>query len=225
MQLTGGRFTSETALTRERPRHLPGLPGRDPGAGRLASGRLGLPAPLRRPRHPHAGRRAERPRRDEPGGAQDEPQRPAAERNPRRRQGRVHRPQPAESRLRGQPARRRLARVIRRARSPPHLDDDRGAQGDRGDHEARGRALEEHVRARADVVAVRPPHRGDDRLPPRQVREAARDRRGERQGVPDRLRVRRDDGVVRRAVRGQGRGARAGPVPQHHGKPGARRTA
>ena len=37
------------------------------------------------------------------------------------------------------------------------LKDDRGRDG------ARGRAREEHVRARADVVAVRPPDRVDDR--------------------------------------------------------------
>jgi 2-oxoglutarate ferredoxin oxidoreductase subunit alpha len=39
------------------------------------------------------------------------------------------------------------------------VDDARGAEGDRR-HEARGGAREEHVRARADVVALQPPDRG-----------------------------------------------------------------
>ena len=39
---------------RQRPLDAPRLPGRDPRAGGLAPGRLGLPDPLRRPRHPHA---------------------------------------------------------------------------------------------------------------------------------------------------------------------------
>ena len=40
MQLTGGRFTSETALTGNDLCDVPRLPGRDPRAGRLAAGRL-----------------------------------------------------------------------------------------------------------------------------------------------------------------------------------------
>ena len=55
---------------------------------------------------------------------------------------------------------------------------------------ARGRAGEEHVRARADVVAVRPPHRVDDDLHREEVRQAAGDRRGEPEGVQHGLRVR-----------------------------------
>ncbi len=41
---------------RKRPFDLPGLPRRDPRARRVAARCLGLPDPLRRPRHPHAGR-------------------------------------------------------------------------------------------------------------------------------------------------------------------------
>ena len=74
---------------------------------------------------------------------------------------------------------------------------------------ARGRAGEEHVRARADVVAVRPPDRVDDDLHREEVREAARDRRGEPEGVQHGLRVRRDLGGVRGAVRGEAREAAA----------------
>ena len=188
---------------------------------RARSRRLRLPAPLRRPRHPHARRRAERPRRDEPGGPEDEPQGPAAERDPRRRQG-TRSPTATCRRPAMRATRSRTARWT--STSPPDpadLDDDRGAEGHRRDHEARGRALEEHVRARTDVVALRPPDRGDDRLPAAKVREAARDRRGERQGIPDGLCVRRDDRVVRGAVRGQARRAEAGPLSQHHRQPGA----
>ena len=65
MQLTGDRFTSETAVFGNDLATLPGLPGRDTRPRRIAPGRVRLPGPLRRPRHPHAGRPAERSRRDE----------------------------------------------------------------------------------------------------------------------------------------------------------------
>ena len=200
----------------------PDFPAEIRAPGGLPSGRFWLPAPFRRPRHPHAGRRAERARRHEPGRPEDESQRSPAEWDPRRRQRCLHRPEPDEGRLRRQSDRGRFARGVRGARDPADLDDDRGAEGDRRDHEARGRACEEHVRARAHVVALRPADRGDDRVPRVEVREATRDRGRERKGIPDRLRVRRDDRGIRRAVRGEACRAEAGPLPQHHRKPGAR---
>ena len=54
---------------RQRPGHAARLPGRDPGPGRHAGRRLGLPGPHLRPRHHHAGRRAERAGGHEPGRA------------------------------------------------------------------------------------------------------------------------------------------------------------
>src|SRR3954449_12725019 len=101
MQLTGGQFTSETATLgndlstypdfpaeiRAPDGSLPGVSRfqlafaaphiRPPRAARAASGRVRLPGALRRPRHSHARRRAERARGDEPGGAEDEHQGPA----------------------------------------------------------------------------------------------------------------------------------------------------
>ena len=56
MQLTGDRFTQETAHVRQRPVDAAELPGRDPRASGHAARRLVLPAALRRPRHPDAGR-------------------------------------------------------------------------------------------------------------------------------------------------------------------------
>src|SRR4029079_17856097 len=94
-------------------------------------------------------------------------------------------------------------------------------EGDRGRDAARGRALEEHVRARVDVVAVRAFDQADDRVPRSEVRrETAGDRGGERQGAPRRLRVRRDDRVVRGHLRGEAGEARAGDVPQNYGTTG-----
>ena len=55
-----------------------------------------------------------------------------------------------------EPARGRHARRLQGARDPADDDDGRGAQGHRGRDVARGRALEELLRARADVVALRP---------------------------------------------------------------------
>ncbi len=157
---------------RERPLDLPGFPRRDPGAGWLSARRLRFSGPLRRPRHPDPGRRAERACRDEPGGAEDKPARPAARRDADRRPGHLYRAQPRQSRLRRQPARGRLARRVRRPRSAADVDDARGDEGSRGRHEARGRAREEHVRARADVLALPPPDRQHGFIPRAQVREA-----------------------------------------------------
>ena len=118
-----------------------------------------------------------------------------------RRHRHVQGAQPAEGRLRVEPARGRLARRLPPARGRADVDDGRGAEGDRGDHLARGRALEELLRARADELALQPAHRGDARVRREEVRQAARDRAGERDRVQGRLRVRRDLGGLRGQLR------------------------
>ena len=158
MQLTGSRFTSETALLGNDLSTLPDFPAEIRAPAGSLPGRLGLPDPLLGPRHPHARRRAERPRRDEPGRAPDQPARPAQGRHADRQPRRLHRAQPREGRLHLEPARGRHPRRVPRPRRAADDDDDRGAQGDRR-HQARGRALEEHVRAGPDVVALPPADR------------------------------------------------------------------
>ena len=54
-----------------------------------------------------------------------------------------------------------------------------------------------------DVVALPPPDRGDDRVHRHEVRQATGDRRGEHEGVPRRLELRRDVRGLRRLVRGR----------------------
>ena len=66
---------------------------------------------------------------------------------------------------------------------------------------ARGRALEELLRARPDELALPPAHRGDARLRRAEVRQAARDRAGERDRVQGGLRLRRDLRGLRRQLR------------------------
>ena len=58
MQLTGDRFTSETASFGNDLSTLPNFPAEIRAPAGHAAGRVGLPAALRRPRHPDAGRRA-----------------------------------------------------------------------------------------------------------------------------------------------------------------------
>ena len=58
MQLTGARFTSETAVLGNDLSTLPDFPAEIRAPAGSLPGRLRLPDPLRRPRHPHAGRPA-----------------------------------------------------------------------------------------------------------------------------------------------------------------------
>ena len=133
-----------------------------------------------------------------------------------RQHGRLQRAEPAEGRLRLEPARGRVARRLPRPRRRVDVDDRRGAEGDRGRHLARGRALEELLRARAHVVALQPPDRGHAHVRRAQVREAAGDRRGERRRVQGGLRLRRDLRGLRDLVRGRSGRAAARDVPPDH---------
>ena len=209
MQLTGDRFTSETAVFGNDLATLPDFPAeiRAP-AGSLAW-RLRLPGALRRPRHPDAWRPAERARRHESRRAQGQPRRSGEGRNGHRQHGRVLGSQSAEGRLRDEPARGRFALRLPRPRGLALVDDDRGAEGGRGDHLARGRALEELLRARAHVVALQPSDRRDARLHRHEVRQAAGDRRGEHARVQGRLELRRDLRGLRGLLRDRSGEARA----------------
>ena len=114
----------------------------------------------------------------------------------------------------------RPARRVRRAPGRPDRDDRRGGQGVRPVPQGR-RPGEEHVRARPAVVDVRPPDRDHDRVPGEAVREGRRHPRRQHRGVQGRLELRRDHRDVRGPVRGQA-GADAGRhLPQHHRQPGA----
>ena len=100
---------------------------------------------------------------------------------------------------------RRDARRLPRARGRADVDDGRGAEGGRRDHLAGGRALEELLRARPDAVALPPADRGNARVHRGEVRQAARDRRGEHEGVQGGLQLRRDVRGLRRLLRGRAR--------------------
>ena len=95
MQLAGGRFTDATAAFGNDLSTLPNFPAEIRAPAGTLAGVSELPDPLRGARHPYAGRHAQRPRRDEPGGAQGERPRPRARRHDPRQRGRVHQAQPA----------------------------------------------------------------------------------------------------------------------------------
>ena len=82
-------------------------------------------------------------------------------------------------------------------------------------------AVEEHVHPRAAVVDVPPADRGHDPLPGADLPPQAGDRRGEHRRVPGRVQLRRDDRGVRGLLRDQAGPDGAGHVPQHLGEPGA----
>ena len=97
----------------------------------------------------------------------------------------------------------------------------RGALEETGLSQEGRRAGEEHVRPGPAVVDVPPAHRGHGAVPAREVRQAARPGRGERAGVQGRARVRRDHRVVRRHLRGRARPDAPGHVPADHRQHGA----
>ncbi len=84
---------------RQRSRHLPRFPGRDPRAAGDDLRRLRLPDQFRLGRDRDGGRRARRADRDEPGGAEDQCRRSEARRPDHRRRRRVRRPQPRQGGL------------------------------------------------------------------------------------------------------------------------------
>ena len=106
------------------------------------------------------------------------------------------------------------------ARARPDRDDRRGRQGVRAVPQGRVPG-QEHVRARPAVLALPPADRGHDQLPVRQVREQARHPRRQHHRVQDRVRVRRDHRGLRGHLRG-GPGSDAGrPLPADLRQPGA----
>ena len=72
---------------------------------------------------------------------------------------------------------------------------------------------QEHVRAGPAVLALPPPHRGHDQLPERQVRVQAGHPRRQHHRVQDRVRVRRDDRGLRGHLRGGPGPDAARPLP------------
>ena len=90
MQLTGDRFTTETASFGNDLSTLPNFPAEIRAPAGTLPGRQLLPAALRRPRHHDAGRRPGRAGGDEPGGAEGQPGRPAGGASADRRHRRVH---------------------------------------------------------------------------------------------------------------------------------------
>ena len=72
MQLTGDRFTQETAVFGNDLSTLPNFPAEIRAPAGTLAGRLLVPGALRRPRHPDPGRRARGAGRDEPGGTAGE---------------------------------------------------------------------------------------------------------------------------------------------------------
>ena len=94
------------------------------------------------------------------------------------------------------------------------------AEGLRAGQEG-GRALEEHVHAGPVVVDVSPADRGHGAVPGAAVPQEAGHRGGEHRRVPGRLQLRGDDRGVRGLLRDQARPDGARHVPQHLRQPGA----
>ena len=140
---------------RQRPRDLPGFPGRDPRAAGDDLRRLRLPDQFRLDRDRHRRRPARRAGRDEPGRAEGECRRVARRRPDHRRRRRVHRAQPRQGRLRAEPARGRQPRQMA-GRPLQHLAADARCREAVRPRQQGSAALQEHVDAGARAVDVRP---------------------------------------------------------------------
>ena len=117
MQLTGGRFTSETALLGNDLATFPDFPAEIRAPAGSLPGVSGFQIHFADHDILTPGDRAERARRDEPGRAEDEPQGPAEGRHADRQH--ATRSTSATSQKAGydvEPARGRLARRLPRAR-------------------------------------------------------------------------------------------------------------
>ena len=170
MQLTGDRFTSETAVMGNDLSTLPDFPAEIRAPAGSLPGVSGFQLHFADHDILTPGDAPNVLVAMNPAALRTNVKRPAEGRHADRRHRHVQGAQPAEGRLRGEPARGRLARRLPRARGRADLDDGRRAEGDRGDHLARGRALEELLRARADELALQPAHRGDARVRREEVR-------------------------------------------------------
>ncbi len=164
MQLTGTQFTNTSALLGNDLATLPDFPAEIRAPAGTLAGRLGLPGPHRRPRHPHAGRRARRAGGDEPGGAQDQPRRPQARRHRHRQHRRVRR-RATSRRPATRPTRSRTAASTglplftgRRSRTLT-----RRALEDSGLDTKTAGPLQELLRARHVLLALQPADRDHDR--------------------------------------------------------------
>ena len=214
MQLTGDRFTSETAALGNDLSTLPNFPAEIRAPQGTLPG-VSLPAALRRPRRPHPGRRPRRAGRDEPGRAQGQPARPAPRRDDHRQHRRVLQAQPRQGRLRREPARGRHARVVARPPGRPDVHHRRGAGRVRPLPQGQG-AREEHVRPRPAVLDVPPPDDRHRAVPEEQVRVAARHPRGQPRGAAGRPELRRDHRGLRGLLRDRPREDARRHLPQHH---------
>ena len=164
MQLTGDRFTSASALFGNDLATLPEFPAEIRAPGRHAGRRVGVPGPHLRPRHHHAGRRAQRAGGHEPGGAAGRARRARAGRHADRQHRHLRRAQPGQGRLRDQPARPTAAStgytVYEVPMTTPHQGGRRAARREA----PRRRPVEELLRPRPGLVDVHPPDRAHARL-------------------------------------------------------------
>ena len=132
MQLTGDRFTSETAVLGNDLATFPDFPAEIRAPAGSLPGVSGFQVHFADHDILTPGDRPNVLVAMNPAALQDQPQGRPARRHADRQHGRLQRPQPAEGGLRREPARGRLARELPRARGRADVDDDRGAQGHRG---------------------------------------------------------------------------------------------
>ena len=222
MQLTGDRFTSETAAFGNDLSTLPDFPAEIRAPAGTLPGVSALPAALRRPRHHDAGRRPERARRDEPGRAQGEPQGPAARRDIIVNTDEFTTRNLTKVGYAANPLEDGSLDAYNLHPIAAHLDDGRGAQGLRRHARRRPSARRTCSRSGCSPGCTTGRREGTDRVPRGQVRQEARasSRPTSRPSRPAGTSA-RPPRTSRSPTRSSRPRMHAGHLPQHHRQPRA----
>ncbi len=163
MQLTGSRFTDATAVVGNDLATLPDFPAEIRAPAGTPHGVSAFQIHFASRDILTPGDQPNVARGHEPGRADHEPAGAREGRHADRQRGRLQRPQPAQGRLRREPARGRLARRLPGLPRADDLDDRARHRGHRRHHAARRGPLQEPLRARPGLLDVRSARRSPRR--------------------------------------------------------------
>ena len=220
MQLVGDRFTELSAAFGNDLATLPNFPAEIRAPGRHDRGRVVVPGPHLRPRHRHAGRRAQRARGDEPGRAKANMDDISPGTTLLINSDAFDAAQPRQGRLRENPLEDGSLDAFN-VYPVPMTSITVEATKELGVKPRDAERSKNFFALGLLCWMYTRPTEADDRVDREAVREQGDGARGQPRGVPCRPQLRRDRRAVRPPLRGRARAAARGQVPQHHRQPRA----